>query len=191
MSAVLKPPHEQSLYQQLIDLPENVTGEIIAGRLYAQPRPSPRHSLAQSDLGGLLLGPYRFGRDGPGGWWIIDEPEIHFVRDVEVFVPDLAGWRKERMPQIPDDRCFEGVPDWVCEVLSPSTAKKDRALKLPLYARYGVAYAWLVDPLARTLETLGLQQGHWLLNQTFKDDDPVRAAPFDAIEFRLSDLWGE
>lgn len=191
MNAVLKPPVEADLYQQLIDLSENLTGEIIGGRLYAQPRPSARHGLAQSDLGTLLGGPFRFGRDGPGGWWIIDEPEIHFVRDVEVVVPDLAGWRRERMPQLPDDHRFEIIPDWVCEILSPSTAKKDRAVKLPLFARYGVAYCWLIDPLARTLETLELHQGHWMLNETFKDDDVVRAAPFDAIEFKLSDLWGE
>lgn len=191
MNAVLKPAGDENLYQQLIDLPENVTGEIIGGQLYAQPRPSPRHALAQSDLGMLLGGPFRFGRDGPGGWWIIDEPEIHFVRDIEVVVPDLAGWRRERMPQIPDDQRFEVVPDWVCEILSPSTAKKDRVLKLPLFARYGVAYCWLIDPLARTLEAFGLRERQWVLAGVFKDEDAVRAAPFDAIEFKLADLWGE
>jgi Uma2 family endonuclease len=191
MNAVLKPAGEADLYQQLIDLPENLTGEIIGGRLDTQPRPAGRHGWAQSTLGFRLGPPFSFGSGGPGGWWIIDEPEIHFVRDEVVVVPDLAGWRRERMPQLPDDQRFEVVPDWVCEILSPSTAKKDRALKLPLYAHYGVAHCWLIDPLARTLEALELREGHWLLAGVFKDDDPVRAAPFDAIEFKLSDLWGE
>lgn len=191
MSAVLKPSGEADLYQQLIDLPENVSGEIIGGQLYAQPRPSGRHGWAHSALGFRLGPPFSFGSGGPGGWWIIDEPEIHFVRDEVVTVPDIAGWRRERMPELPDDQRFEVVPDWVCEILSPSTAKKDRVLKLPLYARYGVAYCWLIDPLARTLEVLELREARWTFTAVFKDDDAVRAAPFDAIEFKLSDLWGE
>ncbi|HLF98694.1 MAG TPA: Uma2 family endonuclease [Methylococcaceae bacterium] len=191
MNAVLKPSGAADLYQQLIDLPENLTGEIIGGQLYAQPGPSGRHGWAHSALGFRLGPPFSFGSDGPGGWWIIDEPEIHFVRDEVVAVPDIAAWRRERMPHIPDDHRFEIVPDWVCEILSPSTAKKDRVLKLPLYARYGVANCWLIDPLARTLEVLDLHEARWTFTAGFKDDDAVRAVPFDAIEFKLSDLWGE
>jgi Uma2 family endonuclease len=185
MNAVIKP----TLYQQLIDLPEHVTGEILAGQLYAQPRPSGRHGLAERGLSIDLGGPFDFGRGGPGGWWIIPEPEVHFIRDEEVAVPDLAGWRRERMPAIPDDHRFEVVPDWLCEILSPSTAKKDRATKLPIYAQYGVAHVWLVDPLARTLEAFELHKGHWLLLATLKDDDAVSLPPFDAISFSLADLW--
>jgi len=178
-----------TLYEQLMDLPENITGEIIDGELYTQPRPSGRHGMAESAMGATLFPPFQRGKDGPGGWWILDEPEVHFVRDTVVVVADLAGWRRERMPNLPEDHRFEVVPDWVCEILSPSTGKKDRAKKLPLYARYGVAHAWLVDPLAQTLEAFSLHEGHWLLIATLADDDPVSFAPFDAITFSLADLW--
>ncbi|MDD5034094.1 MAG: Uma2 family endonuclease [Methylococcaceae bacterium] len=185
MNAVIKP----TPYQRLLDLPEHVTGEILDGELYAQPRPSGLHGLAERGLNIDLGGPFDFGRGGPGGWWIIPEPEVHFVRDTEVAVPDLAGWRRERMPAIPEDHRFEVVPDWLCEILSPSTVKKDRAIKLPVYARYGVAHAWLVDPLAHTLEAFELQQNRWVLLATLKDDDPVQLPPFDAVTFSLTDLW--
>lgn len=185
MSAVLKP----SLYEQLLALPEPMTGEILNGELYAMPRPSGRHGVVERGLSFNLSGPFDFGRGGPGGWWIIPEPEVHFVRDVEVAVPDLAGWRRTRMPAIPDDHRFEIAPDWVCEILSPSTAKKDRVVKLPLYARHGVAHVWLVDPLAQTLEAFTLCEGHWLLLAALKDDEPVAVPPFDAVAFSLADLW--
>ncbi|MFO1430486.1 MAG: Uma2 family endonuclease [Candidatus Competibacteraceae bacterium] len=133
--------------------------------------------------------PFRFGEGGPGGWWILPEPEIHFIRDTEVAVPDLAGWRRERMPTIPRDHRFEVVPDWVCEILSPSTQQKDRVLKLPLYARYGVAYVWLVDPLARTLEVFELSEGKWLLLGAIRENEPVCFPPFTAVTFSLGDLW--
>lgn len=185
MNAVIK----STLYQQLLDLPEHVTGEILDGQLYTQPRPAGRHAVAERGLGFDLTGPFDFGRGGPGGWWILPEPEIHFIRDIEVAVPDLAGWKRERMPAIPEDHRFEVVPDWLCEILSPSTAKTDRAIKLPIYARFGVAFVWLVDPVARTLEAYELQQGRWLLLATLKDEDAVSLPPFDAVSFSLADLW--
>jgi Uma2 family endonuclease len=178
-----------SLYEQLLALPENLTGEIIHGVLYTQPRPSARHAVTETGLGASLLPPFQRGRNGPGGWWIIAEPELHFIRDVLTPVPDLAGWRRERMPELPEDHRFEIIPDWVCEILSPSTAKKDRAQKLPLYAEYQVAHVWLIDPIARTLEAFSLQGKNWLLVATLKDDDPASVPPFDAITFPLSDLW--
>jgi len=187
MNAVLK----SSLYEQLLALPDHVTGEIINGELYAQPRPTGRHGLVGRGLSGNLINPFDFGRGGPGGWWLIAEPEVHFIRDQEVTVPDLAGWRRERMPSIPEDHRFEVVPDWVCEILSPSTAKKDRVVKLPLYARYGVSHAWLADPSAQTLEAFELKENHWLLIATLKDDDRVSVPPFDAVEFSLADLWAQ
>ncbi|MCX7113513.1 MAG: Uma2 family endonuclease [Proteobacteria bacterium] len=185
MNAVLNP----SLYEQLMDLPEHVTGEILNGQLYAMSRPTGRHGLVERGLSGNLVGPFDFGRGGPGGWWIIQEPEVHFIRDVEVAVPDLAGWRRERMPSVPEGHRFEVVPDWVCEILSPSTAKKDRAVKLPLYAHYGVAHVWIVDPAAQTLEAFELCAGRWTLISTLKEDDPVAVPPFDAVKFSLGDLW--
>ncbi|MGZ8243810.1 Uma2 family endonuclease [Methylomagnum sp.] len=188
MNAV-RPLSGASLYEQLLALPENLTGEIIDGELYAQPRPAGRHAVTETSLGASLLPPFQRGKDGPGGWWIIAEPEIHFVRDTVVAMPDLAGWRRERMPMVPDDHRFEVTPDWVCEILSPSTAKQDRVKKLPLYARHKVPHVWLVDPLARTLEAYSLREEGWLLVATLKDDDPVSVPPFDAITFSLADLW--
>lgn len=182
--------YQPTLYDELCDLPEGVTGEILAGQLHSMPRPSGRHGVAEGALNIDIGGPFNFGRGGPGGWWIIPEPEIHFLRDTEVAVPDLAGWRRERMPQVPDGHRFEVVPDWVCEILSPSTARKDRFIKLPIYAKYGVAHVWLVDPEARTLEAFELRDGFWLRIAALQDDAPVRVEPFDAIEFSLADLWG-
>lgn len=188
MNAV-QPLLPASLYEQLLNLPENLTGEIIGGELHVQPRPSGRHGAAESALGMRLGPPFKFGENGPGGWWILDEPEVHFVRDTVVAAPDLAGWRRERMPELPKDHRFEVVPDWVCEILSPSTAAKDRIKKLPLYAEYRVAHVWLVDPLARTLEAFSLREEGWLLVAALADEDAVRVAPFDAISFSLGDLW--
>lgn len=186
MSAVLK---SFTLYEQLSTLPDNVTGEIIDGQLYTQPRPAGPHALSASALGGELYGMFQKGRGGPGGWWIIDEPEVHFIRDVEVLVPDLAGWRRERMPNLPQDQRFEIVPDWVCEILSPSTQRKDRIVKMKTYARFGVAYCWLVDPLARLVETYALDGGRWIITGLYQEQESVSAAPFEACSLALGDLW--
>jgi Uma2 family endonuclease len=173
----------------LLALPENQVGEVIGGQLYTQPRSAGPHAAAESALTAKISFPFRFGEGGPGGWWILAEPEIHFIRDTEVVVPYLAGWRRERMPAIPRDHRFEVVPDWICEILSPSTAQKDRVLKLPLYARYGVAHAWLVDPLVRTLEVFELVEGKWVLLGAICEDEPVCFPPFAAVSFSLADLW--
>jgi Uma2 family endonuclease len=119
--------------------------------------------------------------------WIIDEPELHLGQDI--LVPDLAGWRRERMPAYPDAAFFELPPDWVCEVVSPSTGSLDRVRKMPKYAANQVAHLWLADPLLRTLEIFRLENEHWLLLATRGDDEKVRGAPFDAIEIDLSQLW--
>jgi Uma2 family endonuclease len=179
------------LYQQLLDLPERLVGEIMDGCLYAHPRPAALHTLAASALGADVHGAFHRGRGGPGGWWILDEPEVHFVRDTEVVVPDIGGWTRRRLPRLPADQRFEVVPDWVCEIASPSTAKVDRAIKMPLYARYGVAFLWLVDPLARTLEAYALQDGRWSVIGQFKDADEAAVAPFTALTLALADLWVE
>jgi Uma2 family endonuclease len=181
----------ENLYDRLLNLPENLVGEIINGQLHTQPRPAGPHAIACSSLGMEIGMPYQKGRGGPGGWWIIDEPEIHFVRDIEVLVPDLAGWRRERLPHIPADQRFEVVPDWVCEVLSPTTVKKDRVRKMPIYARYGVNYLWLVDPIARMLEIFELREGKWIVGRMFKDQDQVSAMPFTEMVLSLAELWVE
>jgi Uma2 family endonuclease len=155
--------------------------------LHTLPRPASRHARAASRLGAELDGPFDRGKGGPGGWLILDEPELHLGSDV--LVPDLAGWRRARMPELPDTPAFQLPPDWVCEVLSPSTSATDRAEKMPIYARENVGFAWLVDPLARTLEALRLEAGRWVVLGTWRDDAKIRAEPFDAVEIGLAVLW--
>lgn len=179
----------EDTYQALLDLPENLIGEMINGELHTQPRPSPRHALATSSLGGELDGPYFKGQGGPGGWWIIDEPEIHVGGDI--IVPDISGWKKDRMPKLPETAYFELAPDWVCEVLSQSTARKDRIVKMPMYAKYNVAHLWLIDPLIKTLEVYLLESGFWKLIGTFAGNDHVSIAPFAEITIDLAGLWSD
>jgi Uma2 family endonuclease len=186
--AVPDPARRKPSYADILALPEHLVGEILGGELHTHPRPSPRHARAYSALGGNLWDPFDGGTGGPGGWWILDEPELHLGPDI--IVPDIAGWRRERLPALPETAWFELAPDWACEILSPSTARTDRAVKMPIYAREQVLHLWLVDPDARTLEVYNLQEdGHWLLLQTLKDDDPVRQPPFEAAEFSLGTLW--
>jgi Uma2 family endonuclease len=140
-------------------------------------------------LGGELSGPFHRGtRGGPGGWVLLDEPELH-LHGGQVLVPDLAGWRRERMPQVPDAAAFELAPDWVCEVLSPSTEAMDRATKLPIYAAERVSHAWLIDPMVRTLEAYRLEGSRWTLLGTWTGEAHVRVEPFEALELELGALW--
>ncbi len=178
-----------ALYDRLTALPEGLTGEILNGQLHAQPRPSGSHRGVESALQIELGGPFDRGRGGPDGWRILVEPEIHFVRDREVCVPDLAGWRRGRLPQLPTDQRFEVLPNWVCEILSPSTESKDRQIKMPIYARYGVRFAWLVDPLKQMLEAFTLEEGDWRQLGTWRGGETVAVTPFDAVQLALRDLW--
>lgn len=184
MSAI---PRRPATYEDLFDLPEHLVGEILHGQLITQPRPGPRHARSASVVGAELMGPYDKGHGGPGGWWILDEPELHLGS--HILVPDLAGWRRERMPVFPETAYFTLAPDWVCEVLSPGTARVDRVVKMPIYAEQGVEWIWLVDPDQRTLEVYRLLQGHWLLEQTAQQNDAVTAPPFAEHRFSLADLW--
>jgi len=181
--------YSPTLYESLEALPEGVTGEILDGQLHAQPRPAGPHAIASSVLGTKLLNPFQIGDGGPGGWWILIEPEVHFVYDTEVTVPDLAGWRRERMPYPPEGHRFEVIPDWVCEILSSSTASKDREVKMPLYARYGVPYAWLIDPGKQTVEVYRLDDGAWVEVGVFSGTDQVIAPPFEAVSIDLGLFW--
>lgn len=184
-----RPAARRATYDDLLRLPQHVVGEILDGELIASPRPALRHALAASRLGVELGGPFDRGQGGPGGWWILDEPELHLGADV--VVPDLAGWRRERLPTVPDTAALELAPDWVCEVISPATARIDRAKKLPLYARQQVHHTWLLDPASRTLEVLRREGSGWLLVATHSADDVVRAQPFETIGLDLLVLWGE
>jgi Uma2 family endonuclease len=180
---------KRATYAELEALPANVVGEIVDGVLYASPRPAGPHGVASSHLGSELIAPFTRGRGGPGGWLIMDEPELHLADDV--LVPDVAGWRRERMPA-PYLTAFTTLaPDWLCEVLSPSTKNLDRNAKLPVYAREGVRHVWLMDPEQRTLEVLRLEGAGYTLIATYAGNALVRAEPFEAIELDLPFIWGE
>jgi Uma2 family endonuclease len=183
------PAKRRATYEDLLAVPEHLVAEILHGTLVTTPRPASLHARAASSLGGELYGPFDRGKGGPGGWIILDEPELHLHGDI--LVPDLAGWRRERMPELPDATAFELAPDWICEVLSPGTAATDRAEKMPIYARENVGHVWLVDPIARTLEACHLEGGRWVLLGTWRDDAKVRVAPFDAFELELAGLWAK
>src|SRR5262245_58841510 len=144
------PAKRRATYQDVLDAPEHMVAEIIDGDLRLSPRPGGPHTVAASMLGYLLGPPFYLGSGGPGGWIILVEPELHLGDDI--VVPDLAGWRIERMPIVPDAAFFTLAPDWVCEVLSRSTAVNDRAEKLPIYAASGVGHVWLINPIQHTLE---------------------------------------
>jgi Uma2 family endonuclease len=174
-------------YADILALPAHVVGELVAGDLYVSPRPAAAHAIAASALGEELGPPFKRGRGGPGGWMILDEPELHPAQDV--VVPDLAGWRRERMPEVPDAPYLVLAPDWLTEVQSPSTAALDRGRKLPLYARERVAHVWMIDPLAQTLEVLRLDGDTYRIVLVATGGDRVRAEPFDAIELDLAVLW--
>ena len=183
------PKKARATYEDVLRAPDTVIAEILEGELFTSPRPRGRHALAHTSLVTLLHPPFFQGRGGPGGWWIILEPELHINDPVDVVVPDLAGWRVGRMAAVPEGVEFRIPPDWVCELLSPSTERSDRTRKLRIYARAGVRHVWLVNASERTLEILRLDEGRWTLLDVHADQDAVRAEPFDAVELDLSRLW--
>ncbi|PTL85127.1 Uma2 family endonuclease [Vitiosangium sp. GDMCC 1.1324] len=176
-------------YADLEELPPNMVGEIIDGELYASPRPAMPHTKITTELATELLGPFHRGRGGPGGWRIFIEPELHLHGNV--LVPDFGGWRRERLPKALKGAAVAVAPDWVCEILSPSTEARDRANKLPTYASEGVRHVWLIDPELHTLEVFRLEGAHYVLLATYIGDARVRAEPFEALELELNALWGE
>jgi len=194
---VIAPTAEEHLrratYADLEAVPPGKVAELVDGTLYVFPRPASPHAYAASGIGADLVGPFQRGRGGPGGWIILDEPELHFAHptyaEVEALVPDLAGWRCERMPAMPDVPFFTLAPDWICEVLSPSTRTHDRERKMAVYARQEVRWAWLVDPIERTLEVFTLAGGRWGEATVYQGAERVRAVPFDAVELDLALLW--
>jgi Uma2 family endonuclease len=182
-----EPAKRLATYADLEAVPPNLVAEIIHGALVTHPRPTPRHAVAASSLGGLLSPGYQRGEGGPGGWIFMSEPELHLGADV--VVPDIAGWRRERLPVMPETAYVETPPDWVCEILSDATERYDRNAKRDIYAGAGVAYLWLLDPRSKLLEVFQLTAGHWLLAATFVGQDDIRAVPFEEIAFPLSELW--
>ncbi len=185
MATPAKPDPRQALYDAYLEVPDHQRAEIIDGTLYVSPRPAPRHALTTSVLGSDLNTAFQRGRGGPGGWWILFEPELQ-LEPFAPMAPDLAGWRVERMPELPDTAYFTLAPDWVCEVLSKSTERIDRDKKLPIYAAHGVAHVWLIDPIEKTFEVHALREHRVQLHQ---GDAVIRVDPFAAIELELAALW--
>jgi Uma2 family endonuclease len=182
-----KDERRRATYEDVLNAPEHKVAEIIDGVLYLSPRPAPLHAWATTSLLGDLDGPFNKARGGPGGWRIMFEPELHFGEDV--VVPDIAGWRISRAPK-PFNRAFITLaPDWLCETLSPSTAKLDRTKKLDVYAREGVPHVWFVHPKRQTLEVFGLRGSSLVTQATYRAHEKIRLAPFEAVEIDLSFLW--
>lgn len=187
----MDPARRRATYEDLLQVPDILIAEIIDGELITSPRPASPHARATSVIRGDL-DPFdrRPGGPGsPGGWWILFEPELHLGADI--LVPDLAGWRRERMPVLANVPYFELAPDWICEVVSPTTGHIDRVCKMPIYAREQVRYVWLVDPLMRTLEVYRLEGLHWIVASTHGGEERMRAEPFEALELDLSRWWLE
>lgn len=184
MAPVRKP---RATYAELEALPDDVVGEIVDGELWASPRPRTRHGHVAFELGSDLRDPFGRGRDGPGGWVFLPEPELHLEEDV--LVPDLAGWRVERWRPQGDEVGIETVPDWACEILSPSTARLDRVHKMDAYARAGLGHLWLIDPALRTVEAYRASEGKWLRFGTWADDASARIEPFEATELLIAGWW--
>jgi Uma2 family endonuclease len=174
-------------YEDLYTIPDNMIGQIIDGELVTMPRPSFRHSNVVSVITYEISGPFQRGKGGPGGWIILYEPEI--CLDENILVPDLAGWKKERLLKPPEENYTTTPPDWICEVLSPGTVRIDRNRKMPVYAKSGIQHAWLIDPIERTLEVYRLEAGRWVLFSVHSENDRVRAEPFQEIEIDLEYLW--
>ena len=181
----------RATYQDVLDAPPRKVAEVIDGVLYTNPRPAFPHARAGYHLG-VTLSAFDEGGSGlrgPGGWWIVPEPELHLGHDI--IVPDIAGWRRERVPQCPHTAFCAIAPDWICEILSPSTRKNDLGPKRAIYAREGVAWLWFIDPETHTLEALELKNGAWVVLDILTDDAQVSLPPFTEAGFPLNALWIE
>jgi Uma2 family endonuclease len=179
-------------YEDLAEAPDTMVAELIEGDLIVSPRPASPHARSATGLGSAIFADFddQSGTGGkPGGWWVLFEPELHLGQNV--LVPDVAAWRREHMPVLPDTAAFTQAPDWVCEVVSPSTGVVDRGRKMALYARAGVAHLWIVDPMLRTLEVYRLEGGRWVVANMHGGSDPVVAEPFDAVALDPGRWWLE
>lgn len=184
MAEVAKSP---ATYADLEAVPPHLVAEILFGTLVTHPRPHRRHGIAATSLADEIVSPFQKGRGGPGGWLFVSEPELHL--GPHIAVPDIAGWRRERMTEPAEQAFFTTPPDWICEVLSDRTERYDKGDKRRIYATYGVAHLWFLDPRAKTLEVFQRQDQNWLLTHTFVEREDVTAPPFDAITFSLGLLW--
>jgi len=177
-------------YEDLRRVSESERAEILAGEIVVSPAPLPRHSKAQGATRRFIGGPFDddHGRGGPGGWWIFVEVDVA-LGPHDIVRPDLSGWRRERLPRPGGERPIHVVPDWVCEVLSRSTAGRDRVAKRALYAKSDIGHYWLIDPEARVLEALELQGGVWIERGVYDDTSTARIPPFDDVELEVGRLF--
>jgi Uma2 family endonuclease len=182
-------PKKPATYEDVLNAPEHFIAEVLDGELFLSPRPAPPHAQTTTTLTGILFSPLQEGIGGPGGWRFLFEPELHLGPDI--LVPDLGGWRRERLPRVPKAAFLTIAPDWACEVVSPSTGRIDRVKKLPIYAREGVSHVWLIEPLKRTLEVFRLTSGQLTLAKAYGNENVVRIEPFENFEFELSRIWPE
>lgn len=187
MSRAIAQPAQRATYEDLLAVPEHLVAEILFGELVTHPRPAPRHAIVVTRLSGILSRPFDLGAGGPGGWVFLIEPELRLGEHVAV--PDVAAWRSQRLPALPETAWIETPPDWVCEVLSPSTERYDRGDKRLIYAEAGVGHLWLADPVLKMLEVFELSDGKWLLLDVLHDDAQVAALPFTEPSFSLGLLW--
>lgn len=183
----LPDPTRQATYQDVLDAPPNMVAQIIDGDLHLMPRPSWLHVKANGRLYSALERRFSCDGEGPGEWEILSEPEIHLREDV--LVPDIAGWRAENFFPRPGIPWLDCAPDWVCEVLSPSTREHDLGSKSEIYARDGVSLLWFVDPEARTLLAYALTRKKWVQISTVSGEDIVSVPPFETLNIPLSRLW--
>jgi Uma2 family endonuclease len=183
----------RATYEDVLNAPEDMIAEVLDGELHLMPRPKRRHLRTASGLGAFLFAAYDAGVNGPGGWTIIYEPELHLGPEPDIVVPDIGGWRDGRLPDDgeTDDPFITVVPDWVCEILSPGTLRVDRMKKMPIYAREGVRHVWLVDPREKTVEVFRLDADKYLLLGTSGGDEPLAAEPFDEVPIPPAFLWGK
>ncbi|MEC7520997.1 MAG: Uma2 family endonuclease [Myxococcota bacterium] len=186
----MDPARKLATYDDLRRLPEDVRAEVVAGEVRVMPSPLPRHSRIARAIGRFVGGPFDDddGFDGPGGWWILPDVDDE-LGPHDVVRPDVSGWRRDRLAEPWEERPIAIVPDWVCEILSPSNAKHDRLTKADLYARVDVPHYWIVDPVERLLEAFALRDGGWFRLGAFSDGDVVRVAPFEAIELDVGRLF--
>jgi Uma2 family endonuclease len=184
----MDPAHKSPTLADLDALPPDIKGEIIEGVLYTMTKPRVRHQRTTRTIGGRIGDPFDHGRGGPGGWWIVTEPGIELPNTPEIS-PDVAGWRRERMPDLPVDEPIRVVPDWVCEILSPTTRRHDMLHKQPYYAKIGVPFMWLVDIEARVLTVYRLESSDWRMIGTYSDETEARIDPFNAVALNVADWW--
>jgi Uma2 family endonuclease len=184
-----EPARRPATWEELLATPDDGRiYEVLAGNLEAQPRPRPSHGRTQALLAGELSGPFDRGRGGPGGWWLVIEPDVELDAH-NIVAPDIAGWRRERMPVFTDERPIAVRPDWICEVVSPSNRRRDRGPKADLYQRVGVPHYWILDSEERTLEAFENRSAAWVRLGAWSDGDSARIPPFDAISLEVGGLF--